>query len=173
MSAERPHVVLIGPPRVGVSTVGALVASRLEMTFVDTNDEVEKTANKVVSEIFVDSGEDYFRALELETVHRVLAESNAVIALGSGAVMNPLVEDLLRDHWVVFLNASVSGIAERAGFDMPRPQGLLSPRAQWRQLMALRQPVYERVASLMVDTDALNAHQAAEFVVAWWTERNV
>ena len=69
-----PRVVLVGPMGAGKTTVGRLLAERWGVPFVDTDDVVEQTEGRTVSDIFVDSGEEHFRALERAAVGRALAE---------------------------------------------------------------------------------------------------
>ena len=65
-----PRVVLVGPMGAGKSTVGRLLAERWGVPFRDTDDEVEQAEGRTVSDIFVDSGEEHFRALERAAVAR-------------------------------------------------------------------------------------------------------
>src|SRR6185312_16202754 len=81
--ARRPRVVLVGPPAAGKTTVGRLLADRLSVPFVDTDDLVVARAGKPVSDIFVDDGEEEFRRLEADAVVEALTR-DAVVALGGG-----------------------------------------------------------------------------------------
>src|SRR5260370_34295142 len=78
-------MVLVGPPGAGKTTVGQLVAARLAVPFRDTDTDVAHRAGKPVLDIFVDDGEEAFRALEREAVAAALAEHPGVLALGGGA----------------------------------------------------------------------------------------
>src|SRR5260370_34242687 len=79
-------MVLVGPPGAGKTTVGQLVAARLAVPFRDTDTDVAHRAGKPGLDIFVDDGEEAFRALEREAVAAALAEHPGVLALGGGAV---------------------------------------------------------------------------------------
>ena len=79
------RIVLIGPPGSGKSTVGAALAHKLNIKFVDTDLLIEQREGKEITDIFVVDGEPYFRALELETLTTVLAMDNVIIGLGGGA----------------------------------------------------------------------------------------
>jgi shikimate kinase len=156
----RPLVVLVGPPGSGKSTVGAALATGRAVAFRDTDHDVEVTAGKPISDIFVDDGEPAFRALERAAVARALDEHDGVLALGGGAVLDAATQDLLARYAadggvVVFLDVSLAHAAPRVGLNRSRPLLLGNPRAQWQALMEARRPVYERVSTLRVLTDGV------------------
>jgi shikimate kinase len=160
-----PLCVIVGPPGAGKSTVAALVARRLGATVRDTDTDVEKVAGKRVAEIFVDDGEPAFRDLERAAVATALAEHDGVLALGGGAVMDPLTEAALAGHAVVFLDVQIADAARRVGFNRDRPLLVGNPRAQWIKLMETRRGVYERVAAVRVATDGRTPDEVADEVV--------
>ena len=80
-----PAAILIGPPGAGKSTVGPLLAARLGVRFLDTDDRVEAVAGKPVSDIFIDDGEQAFRALEREAVAWAVSAPAVSSAAGSSA----------------------------------------------------------------------------------------
>jgi shikimate kinase len=164
--SDRPVVVLVGPPGALAAQTGRVLAERLGAPLRDTDEDVAAAAGKPVAEIFVDDGEEAFRELERAAVDAALEAAGAVVVLGSGAVMDPLVEEALRGHTVAFLDVDVAHAARRLGFSRERPVGLGNPRAQWLRLMEHRRPVYARVASTMVPTDDLTAEQVADRVAA-------
>ena len=149
----RPVAVLVGPPGAGKSTVAAALAALLGGQVRDTDSDVEAAAGKSVADIFLDDGEPAFRELEREAVVRALASHPGVLSLGGGAVMDPLTEQALRGHAVVFLDVGIQAAARRIGFNRDRPLLIGNPRAQWMRLMENRRPVYERVATIRVETD--------------------
>ena len=161
----RPVVVLVGPMGSGKTTVGRALAARLGAALRDTDADVEARAGKPVSDIFVDDGEPVFRELEREAVATALREHDGVLALGGGAVMDPLTEDALRGHTVVFLDVQVTDAARRIGLNRDRPLLLGNPRAQWLRIMERRRPVYERVATAVVATDGRTPEEVADAVL--------
>jgi shikimate kinase len=162
----RPIVVLVGPMGAGKSTVGRLLAGRLGVELRDTDTDVEAIAGKSVADVFVEDGEPAFRDLERQAVVAALAEHPGVLALGGGSVMNPLTEDALRGHAVVFLDVEVSDAARRIGLNRDRPLLLGNPRAQWLRIMTDRRPVYRRVAGTVVATDGRTPDEVADAVLA-------
>lgn len=164
-----PVVVLIGPPGSGKTTVGGELAQLLDVDVHDTDAAIEADSGRAISDIFVQDGEDAFRALERAEVVRALDQESGVLALGGGAVMQEEVAAALRggSHRVVFLDVSIADASARVGFDSSRPLLLVNPRASWTRLMNLRRPTYEALAQLRVDTAGRSPREVAEEVAAW------
>ncbi|ACQ80275.1 Shikimate kinase [Beutenbergia cavernae DSM 12333] len=162
----RPRVVLVGPPGSGKTTVSALLAAALGVDVRDTDADVEATAGRPITEIFVDDGEDAFRDLERAAVAAALAEHDGVLALGGGAVLDAGTRAKLAEHTVVYLEVSLTSAAPRVGLDRSRPLLLGNPRAQWKKLMDARRPLYEEVAAISVSTDSKSPDDVAAEILA-------
>ena len=161
-----PRVVLVGPPGSGKTTVGELVASRLGVGFRDTDHDVERTAGRSVSDIFVEDGEEHFRALEAGAVQSALRDHDGVLALGGGAVLYARTQSLLADQTVVFLDVGLAAAAERVGFAKSRPLLVLNPRAELKRLLDERRPVYLAVAGHVVATDGRTPDEISADILA-------
>jgi len=161
-----PRVVLVGAMGAGKSTVGRLLAERWGVAFRDTDDDVERTEGRSISDIFVDSGEEHFRALEREAVARALQEHAGVLAVGGGAVMQPETQALLAGHRVVFLRVGLTDAAARVGLGTSRPLLLGNVRSTMKALLDERTTVYEAVADASVDTDGRTPDEVADLVEA-------
>lgn len=161
-----PHVVLIGPPGAGKSSVGRRLAELLELPFLDTDEVVEETAGKAISDIFIEDGEPRFRELEHQAVTGALETHDGVLSLGGGAIMNDDTRGRLSDHRVVFLTVGLAAASPRVGFTRNRPLLIGSPRRQWLQLFQQREPLYREVADLTVETDELTVNEVAEVVLS-------
>ena len=169
-------VVLIGPPSAGKSSVGALLAAELGVPFADTDDLVAAAAGKPVGDIFVDDGEPVFRELERAAVARGLESAGAsggsgasgasgpdggVLAVGSGAVLDPDVRRMIAGRPVVYLEASFATIAKRTGMDRPRVVIPGNPRGMLRAMLEERRPVYAELATITVPTDDMAPEEVA------------
>src|SRR3954464_6548135 len=163
-SSAPPRVVLVGPMGAGTSTVGAELAERWGVELRDTDSDVEATAGKPVSDIFVDDGEDAFRSLEAAAVMHALAEHSGVVALGGGAVMADETRAALVGHRVVFLDVGLSDAASRVGLGVTRPLLLGNVRGQLKALLDARRPLYLEVAMARVDTDGKTVADVADEV---------
>jgi shikimate kinase len=160
----QPRVVLVGPMGAGKSTVGRILAGRWGVVFRDTDDDVEAADGRSISEIFVDSGEQHFRALEREAVARALAEHDGVLAVGGGAVMAEGTRAAMAGHRVVFLRVGLADAASRVGIGSSRPLLLGNVRGTMKALLDERSPVYEAVSTLAVDTDGRTPEEVAALV---------
>jgi shikimate kinase len=170
-------VVLIGPPGAGKSAVGPLLADRLGVQFRDTDADVGAAAGKPVGDIFIENGEDAFRELERAAVTRALGEQGAlrtrggVLALGSGAVLDPGIRDLLDGVPVVYLSADFGTVARRIGLDRPRMVVPGNPRGRLRAMLDERDPIYARLAAVTVPTDDLDPDELADRIAAEVTQK--
>ncbi len=160
-TAAGPAAVLIGPPGSGKSTVGRLLARRLGTGFLDTDARIEQAAGKPVSEIFIEDGEEAFRALERDAVASALSGYRGVVAVGGGAVMDPGTRRLLDGLPVVYLETGFAELAGRVGLSQARPLLLGNPRARLRALLEQRLPVYAALARLTVTTDGRRPDEIA------------
>jgi shikimate kinase len=160
----QPRVVLVGSMGAGKSTVGRILAERWGVAFRDTDDDVEALDGRPISEIFVDSGEERFRALERDAVARALAEHDGVLAVGGGAVMAEGTRAAMAGHRVVFLRVGLADAASRVGIGSSRPLLLGNVRGTMKALLDERSPVYEAVSTLAVDTDGRTPEEVAALV---------
>ncbi len=160
-----PLVVLVGPMGSGKSTVGALLAERLGAPYRDTDADIVAAEGREISDIFVEDGEEHFRALEKAAVARALAEHEGVLALGGGAVLDAGTRALLAGRPVAYLSMEVEEAVRRVGLGAARPLLAVNPRRQWRELMDARRPLYEEVARVVVATDTRTPEEVAAAVL--------
>ncbi|MEY9213012.1 shikimate kinase [Thermobifida halotolerans] len=162
---SRPAAVLIGSPGSGKSTVGRALADRLGVDLLDTDAEIERRAGKPIGDIFVEDGEDAFRAMEREVVAEALAGATGVVALGGGSVLDERTRADLAGHHVVYLEVEFADAARRVGLDTARPLLLGNPRARLRALLQERLPIYRELATTTVSTSEYSPEEAADRIV--------
>ncbi len=140
----RRSVTLVGLMGCGKSSIGRRLGQRLELPFVDADDEIEKAAGKTISEIFADHGEQHFRDGERKVIARLLANGPQVLATGGGAYMDAVTRENIRKLGIsVWLKAELPILLRRVLKRDNRP--LLKqddPEAVLRRLMEVRYPVY-------------------------------
>ena len=150
-----PRVILIGPMGSGKTTIGSLLAEKLGLSFRDTDHLIEEQEGKTVSQIFLDQGEDAFRAIEKRVLREELLTDGTVLSLGGGAPISMDAQSALRaiaSH-IIFLDISLSTVSPRIGFNRDRPLLLNNPRGQWQTLMEARRPIYEAIADTTINVD--------------------
>ncbi len=136
-------VVLVGMPGCGKSAIGRRLASRLELPFVDADDEIELAAGKAITDIFKDHGEPYFRDGERKVIARILNSGSQVLATGGGAFMSAETRDNIRQAAVsVWLKAELSLLLRRVLKRNNRPLLERDPEGVMRSLVETRYPIY-------------------------------
>ncbi|WP_063838284.1 shikimate kinase [Saccharothrix sp. ST-888] len=147
---DRPVAVLIGAPGSGKSTVGRLLAGHLGVRFRDTDADIELAAGRPIPELLEHEGEAHFRVREREAVRRALAEHRGVLAVGGGAVLEESTQRLLREHTVIHLAVRAEQLAARIGAAETRPLLADDPQGRLRTVIAVRTPIYRRLATFSV-----------------------
>ncbi|CAM5594690.1 shikimate kinase [Streptomyces tanashiensis] len=160
-----PLVVLVGPMGSGKSTVGVLLAERLGAAYRDTDADIVAAEGREISDIFVEDGEEHFRALERAAVAAAVAEHEGVLALGGGAILDAGTRALLTGLPVAYLSMDVEEAVRRVGLNTARPLLAVNPRRQWRELMDARRHLYTEVARVVVTTDERTPEEVAQAVL--------
>lgn len=143
----KPVAVLIGPPAAGKTRLGKRIARILDVPFVDTDARIVERHGPIPM-IFERYGEPQFREWERDEVVRALDEPG-VVSLGGGAIENVETFADLRHHVVALVTVSAEAVADRLANDR-RP--LLDGIESWKQLVARRQPLYDELATVTIDT---------------------
>lgn len=163
------RVVLVGLPGTGKSTTGRRLAKIMYVPFADSDELVEASERRTVPAIFAESGEAAFRAAEYAAIADCLDGGfDGVLALGGGALTHVRTRELIAASGVVVavLTASTRTLLARLGDASSRPLLADDPPARLAALVAERQPVYESVATLTVDTDQRTPGQVAAHIAA-------
>lgn len=150
----------------GKTTVGRIVADALLCPFLDLDEIIVKKAGKSIPEIFEAEGEDGFRRLEKQALQKTVAkyaESTVVLALGGGTVTIPGAVELLQQKTLcIYLQAPLETLQARLeGQKAGRPlagEGLA-------ERLSAREPLYQKAAHVVLDTDGLTAQEVADEII--------
>lgn len=149
---DRP-VVLIGLMGVGKTRLGRMLATTLDLPFVDSDEEIEKAAGMDISDIFERYGEAHFRDGEHRVIKRLLEGPLRVIATGGGAIMTPKTAELMWEKTLtIWIKADIDVMVERTSRTDKRP--LLQSgdsKTILGELADKRYPIYEK-ADIMVES---------------------
>jgi shikimate kinase len=138
-------IVLVGMPGCGKSAIGRRLAPRLDLPFVDVDEEIERAAGKTIKEIFADHGEACFRDGERKVLARLLGAGPQVLATGGGALLADETRANIRRHGIsVWVRADVPILVRRIAKRSTRPlfEGR-DPERMVKDLMQARHPLYE------------------------------
>lgn len=162
-----PRVILIGPMGSGKTTIGQLLAAELKVAFRDTDHVIEEKSGRSVADIFLEDGEDEFRALEKKVLRDELLSDDTVLALGGGAPISMDAQSALRAiaSPVIYLDISLATVAPRIGFNRDRPLLLHNPRGQWQTLMEARRPIYESIADTIIDVNDRSESEIVDLIL--------
>ncbi len=176
-SSRGSGLALVGYRGTGKSTVGKLLANRLERLFLDADVELERRAGRSIPSIFAEWGEPVFRDWEERTLRELVGEyPGSVLATGGGVVLRPSNRALLREFGsVVWLQAEPSELArrlaaaERRGTNRPAltPTGTL---AEVEKVLEGRIPLYREVSDLVVETSGRSPVEISEAILAAWAD---
>lgn len=165
--SNHPNLVLVGFMGTGKSSAGRILAERLGMTFLDMDDEIVRREGRSIPDIFRDSGEPAFRALERALVVELAGQTGYVVSTGGGIVLNPdNLRDFARTGRVFCLHATPEAILKRVEHDTNRPllQGG-DKLARISELLAKRQALYDAIPD-RIDTDGHKPADTAAAILA-------
>lgn len=160
------NIFLVGLMGAGKTTVGKLLAKRLDKTFIDSDHEIEKRTGVNIPLIFELEGEAGFRARESAVIEDLTQQQNIVLATGGGAVLNPQNRSCLRRNGtVIYLRAKAEDLWQRTRHDKNRPLlQTADPQAKLKELFAQRDPLYREVADIIVDSGAQSVHALVHLI---------
>src|SRR5258708_2067174 len=156
------HVVLVGMTGSGKTTVGKLLAEQTGRPLFDTDEIIEKTENRSITEIFESEGEAYFRKLETKALDAALNQGKpVVISTGGGIVIVDENRKMIRERsFSIYLKADLESLKQRLSKAAVATRPLLKddPFNVLEQLINKREPWYA-MAEWTVPTDSLSPEQ--------------
>jgi shikimate kinase len=142
------NLVLIGMPGAGKSTVGALLARRLKMPFIDIDELMTSRRGRSLQEIIDTEGLQAFARFEEETILAMGAAASVIATGGSAVYSAAAMEALKKGGTIIFLDLSLQELEERIT-DMATRGMVIAPETTFAELYRQRRPLYRRHADLV------------------------
>ncbi|NQZ82294.1 MAG: shikimate kinase AroK [Colwellia sp.] len=166
--AEKRNIFLVGPMGAGKSTIGRELAERLHLEFFDSDQEIERRTGADIAWVFDLEGEEGFRKREESVIEDLSEKQGIVLATGGGSVISAQVRNRLSARGiVVYLETTIDKQVARTQRDRRRPllQTSEEPRTVLENLAVERNPLYEEIADVIVQTDDQSAKVVAHKIV--------
>lgn len=167
------NIVLVGFMGTGKTTTGKALAKKLNMKFLDIDEEIEREAKMKISEIFEEFGEPHFRELEKNKVKKLASKDGLVISAGGGVILfEENVRELKKNGVLICLRSTPEKIYERIKKESHRPLlDVPNPKERIRELLERREPFYAQ-AAYSLDTTQLTVAQSAEKIIELLRKEN-
>ncbi len=160
------HLVLVGLPGAGKTTIGRMAAAQVGLPFLDFDEEIESRTGLSPTELFRQHGEPSFRAEELALSRELVGRHTIVVSPGAGWITQIAAREALRPYaWLVYLRVSPAVAAARLGGAASKRPLLADedPVVALGLLLAGRQALYES-ADQLVDTEVVDIQQVIHVV---------
>lgn len=146
LCAQMQNIVLIGMPGCGKSTIGAVLAKKLNRVLVDADERIVSLAGKSIPDIFAQDGETVFRSWETKALEETGKQSGLILATGGGCVTRQENYPLLHQNGaIVYLRRNISLL--------PKDGRPLSQKNSLDAMYQARRPLYEAFADFTVDNN--------------------
>ena len=154
---------------VGKTTLGKIVAKKINLKFIDTDSNIEKKYEMKISEIFKEKGEKFFRLEEEKEVLESLKEVNSVIALGGGAFLNKTVrENILKNAISIWLDINLKDLNKRMKWSSKRPLlNIENKQKKINELYDKRKNIY-KLANHKIDCDNLDKKNIVKKIITFY-----
>ena len=153
----RNKIYLIGSMGSGKTTIGKMLASKLHLPFIDIDRKIEQKEKMVISDIFKENGENYFRKIESDILKKYSSLNEFVISTGGGAVLSQDNKKILNNGYKIYLKISIDAQYNRVKHRKHRPlliEGDL--KTILNDLDEVRGVIYSDLADLVVDVSYLD-----------------
>ena len=156
---SKKNLVFLGMMGSGKSSIGLIVSKKLNIEFIDVDQEIEKKLNMKISKVFENKGEKYFREIEEEMTLKILKNKKTVISLGGGGFLNNKIEkEILDKHISIWLNWDSKTLVNRIKKSKKRPVAFKSSKNELLQLIKGRNLIYSN-ALYKIDCENLSKNE--------------
>ena len=139
----KKNIVLLGMMGSGKSTIGSLIAKKLDVVLIDIDKKIEKMQNQKINQIFLQKGEAYFRELEFNVTIQSLNDNSKIISIGGGAFMNKELRKIIKQKSSTFwLHWNAETLIKRIKNNDKRPVIKDMSHADIKKLISERNKIY-------------------------------
>ena len=162
---SKENLVFLGMMGSGKSSIGSLIAKKLELNFIDIDSEIENELGISIKKIFDTKGEDYFRKFEEKITLKKLKLNPVVISLGGGAFMNKNIKkEVLKNHLSFWLNWNYKTLLSRIKYSKKRPLAINAKDDELVRLIKKRSDIYSK-ALYEIKCDNLSKNEIVKKIV--------
>ena len=163
---SKNNLGLIGMMGAGKSTIGKIIAKKMNLKFIDTDDEITRLENKSIRKIFELYGEKYFREKEEKIITKLLDKDQVVIAYGGGSFLNREIRRNILDNSISFwLSWKKNTIIKRIITNYKRPKVINLTKKDLSDMIDSRSNIYQQ-ADHKIDCENLNKNEIAEKIIS-------
>ncbi|MBN2856773.1 MAG: hypothetical protein JXN63_00070 [Candidatus Delongbacteria bacterium] len=166
---RRKNIALIGPTLSGKTAYGKKISGHYEMDHIDTDEIIELSAGKKISDIFIQEGEEYFRMLEERALEKACSAANTVISVGAGALSSEKNRKILKEScYTVLLDIGYDVILSRISEAELTKRPMFSindPESAWERMFVSRKNDYVSCADLIVSVRTNDAVKESENII--------
>ena len=164
------QIFLIGMMGSGKSTLGSMLANKLNWTFIDIDTELEKEHGLSINEMF-NNGESKFRTLESKKLEKIVLKDHIVCATGGGIVEEEVNHKILNQSFCIYLDTSLDILHERIKHDNSRPLLLAGDKKDLlRNIFNKRKEKYKSLSKLSINTDNVDISDSCKTIMEYINE---
>tara|TARA_B100001093_G_scaffold353619_1_gene338079 strand:+ start:210 stop:734 length:525 start_codon:yes stop_codon:yes gene_type:complete len=161
----KENLIFLGMMGSGKTSIGSIVSKKLNLDFIDIDQEIEKNLGVKISKIFQTNGEDYFRKIEEKTTLRILKKRKKVISLGGGAFLNENIKnEILKNHISFWLNWDAKTLINRIKNNIKRPIAFKASKSDLIELIKKRSYFYSK-ALYKINCENLTKNEIAQKIL--------
>ena len=162
---SKKNLVFLGMMGSGKSSIGSLIAKKLQLNFIDIDNVIENELGLSIKKIFETKGENYFRKFEEKTTLKKLKSSSTVISLGGGAFSNKEIrKEVIKNHISFWLNWSDDILLNRIKNSKKRPLAFNSSENEIIDLIKKRSNIYSK-ALYKIECDNLTRNEIVKEIL--------
>tara|TARA_B100000579_G_scaffold146408_1_gene118807 strand:- start:268 stop:780 length:513 start_codon:yes stop_codon:yes gene_type:complete len=162
---SKKNIVLIGMMGSGKSSIGKILSKKLNLDFIDIDEEIEKSENNTISDIFNKKGENYFRKLEQNITIYFLKLENKIISLGGGGYINLQIrKQCSKNCSTYWLNWKIETLMKRISKSKKRPLAVKLNSYEMKKLIIERAKIYN-LSDYKINCDKLDKDQIVKKII--------